>query len=741
MPTRAEILRFIKESRGRVGKREIARAFGIRGDQRSVLRELLADMAASGEIGSRRRRASDRRGGLPRVTVIQITETDTDGEVYARPVDWRREDPPPRIVLGAGRPGLPAPGPGDRLLARLTRREDDLYEAQIMRMVGRAPREVIGVYRQSSDQGRLVPTDRRLRDEFRIAAGDRGGAQVGDLVVAEILEGRRLGPREARVRERVGNADAPGAYSLIAIHNHGIPTRFGAEALEEAKAATSPELGAREDLRELALITIDPAEARDHDDAVWARPDPARSGGWEIIVAIADVAHYVRPGGALDREALERGNSVYFPDRVVPMLPEALSADLCSLKKNEERACIAVRIHLDAEGNNVGHAFMRGLMKVRENLTYEAAQAAHDSHDTAAAPGEDESLDEGLAHLYGAYDSLRRARERRAPLDLDLPERRIRLGADGEVVAIETPPRLNSHRLIEEYMIVANVCAAESLERARVPFVYRVHDRPAPEKVEALRDFLATLNYRLAKGQVLRSRHFNGILERAASTPHAHVVNEIVLRTQGQAMYSVDNVGHFGLSLRRYAHFTSPIRRYADLLVHRALISALGLSEGGLGEGRLPPHAADQLAADRLANIAADISAAERRAIAAEREALDRYTAAFMADKVGAEFDGRISGVARFGIFVSLPEIGADGLMAMSSLGDDYYEHDPARHALVGRHHGHSFRLGDPIAVRLVEATPLTGGLRFEPIDEAHRPANAPPSRRPAPPRGRRRSR
>ena len=722
-PTRAEILRFIEESPGRVGKREIARAFGIRGDQRSTLRDLLADMSAAGEIGGRRRRAIERRGGLPRVTVIEITETDVDGEVYARPIDWRGDGAPPRIVLGPGRGGPgrggpPAPGRGDRLLARLTRREDDLYEAQAMRMVGHGPREVIGVYRRSGDQARLVPTDRRLRDEFRIAPGDGGGARAGDLVVAEVLPGRRLGPREARVRERIGNADEPGAYSLIAIHNHAIPARFGAEALAEAAAATTAGRGAREDLRELALVTIDPAEARDHDDAVWARPDPARQGGWEIIVAIADVAHHVRPGGALDAEARERGNSVYFPDRVVPMLPEALSADLCSLRRDEDRACIAVRIHLDAAGNKVGHVFVRGLMKARANLTYEAVQAAHDA--SAAGRGESESpgerLGAGLAHLYGAYDALRRARDRRAPLDLDLPERRIRLGSRGEVVAIETPPRLDSHRLIEEYMIAANVCAAESLERAGAPCVYRVHDRPAPEKIEALRDFLATLNYRLAKGQAPRPRHFNGILARAASTPHAHIVNEVVLRAQAQALYSVENGGHFGLGLRRYAHFTSPIRRYADLLVHRALIAALGLGEGGLG--------ADT--ADRLATIAAAISAAERRGIAAEREALDRYTAAFMADKVGAEFDGRISGVARFGMFVSLPDIGADGLVPMSSLADDYYHHDPARHALVGRHRGRSYRLGDRVSVRLVEATPLTGGLRFELVGEEHEAVGAP---------------
>ena len=714
-PTRTAILRFIEESPGRVGKREIARAFGIGSDQRIALKELLADMAAAGEIG-RRRRTVEPAGRLPKVTVIEITENDVDGEVSARPVSWRDDSPPPRIVLAPGRGATRAPGPGDRVLARLTQKEG-FYEAKAMRLVGSAPSEVLGVYQVIGGNGRLVPTDRRMRSEFSVAAGDRGGAQPGELVAAEILPGRRLGLPEARVRQRLGDVVAFGAYSTIAIHSHGIPTRFDSEALTEAAGATVPRLGARSDLRGLEFVTIDPEEARDHDDAVWAEPDADSSGGWHIVIAIADVAHYVRPAGALDQAAQERGFSVYFPDRVVPMLPEALSADVCSLMRDEDRGCLAVHITIDAEGNKKRHEFVRGLMRVRANLTYEQVQAARDGG--AELPAGDGSA---IPALYGAYAALQRARARRGPLELELPERRVRIGDDGKVVAIDTPPRLDSHRLIEEYMIAANVCAAETLERRRTPCMYRVHDVPAPEKVDALRDFLATLGHRLAKGQVLQPALFNRILNKAAGQPHAHLINEVILRSQAQAAYSPDNYGHFGLALSRYAHFTSPIRRYADVLVHRGLISALGLGDDGL--------AAD--AADTFPRTAEQISAAERRAVAAERDALGRFVTAFMEDRVGASFAGRISGVTRFGLFVALDESGADGLIPIASLADDYYDHDEPRHSLIGRHSGRAYRLGNAVVVRLVEAVPLTGGLRLELLEdggiEPPKPARTPRS-------------
>ncbi|HEX7006026.1 MAG TPA: VacB/RNase II family 3'-5' exoribonuclease, partial [Alphaproteobacteria bacterium] len=448
------------------------------------------------------------------------------------------------------------------------------------------------------------------------------------------------------------------------------------------------------------------ADARDFDDAVWAEPDPdpRNRGGWHLIVAIADVAHYVRPGDALDKAARERGNSVYFPDRVVPMLPEALSNDLCSLRPNEDRACLAAQLWINRDGRLLRHRFDRALMRSAARLTYEQVQAARDGcPDDVTGP----LLEPVLNPLYGAYRVLERARKKRGALEIDLPERQIVLGDDGKVASITPRARLDSHRLIEEFMILANVAVAEALEAKRQPCMYRVHEAPDPERVQALREFLETLGLNLAKGQVLKPAHFNRILERSADTPHARMVHELVLRTQAQAKYSPDNVGHFGLALRRYAHFTSPIRRYSDLLVHRALIGGFGLGPGGIG----PEDAA------RFPEQGEHISATERRAVAAERDATDRYVAAFLADRVGAIFGGAISGVTRFGLFVTLDETGADGFVPMRRLPRDYYEHDEARHCLIGRSGGPRFDLGGRVQVRLVEANPITASLLFDLVE------------------------
>ncbi|HUN51015.1 MAG TPA: ribonuclease R, partial [Candidatus Sulfotelmatobacter sp.] len=553
---------------------------------------------------------------------------------------------------------------------------------------------------------RIQPADKRSRHELVVPVEHALGAVTGEVVLAEVLPGRAYGLKQARVKERLGKIGEPRSLSLMAVHQHDIPTRFSDTALDEAKAAKPVALGKREDLRGLPLVCIDPEDARDHDDAVFAEADTdaKNAGGWHVVVAIADVAWYVRPGSGLDRDARLRGNSVYFPDRVVPMLPEALSTDLCSLLEAEPRACLAVHMWFDAAGNKRRHRFARGLMRSRATLTYGQAQAAWDGRadDKTAA-----LLDEVIRPLYGAYAALARARDKREPLAIDLPERKVLLGADGYIKAILPRERFDAHRLIEEFMIQANVCAAESLEAMRQPCMYRVHAEPAADKLEALRAFLATLDLNLAKGQALAPRLFNRILAKVAGTPHESLVNEVVLRAQAQAVYSPDNIGHFGLHLGRYAHFTSPIRRYADLLVHRALITG-----GRLGDGGLSPFDIENFAA-----TAELISNAERRAMAAEREAMDRFTAAFLSARIGADFRGRISGVTRFGLFVKLAETGADGLIPISTLGDDYFVHDETRHALVGRQSGVTYQLGQTVAVRLVEAAPITGGLRLELLD------------------------
>ncbi|MEI8396427.1 MAG: ribonuclease R [Rhodospirillaceae bacterium] len=711
-PTKEAVLEFIRESPGPVGKREIARAFQLTTDQRVALKLLLKELETGGALERGRGRRLASAVDLPEVAVLDIVGITGDGEVLARPVNRTEADgvPLPEIFMQPEGRGHPSLAVGERVLARLRRLDDAQYEGRavyegrtIRRLEGGGPARMLGVYRVGRDGGRITSTDRRVKAELTVAPLHAAGAEPGELVMAEVLSGSRLGLRQARVVERLGRSDEPKTVSLIAIHSAGLPTIFPAACLEEIERAPVPTLAGRTDLRTVPLVTIDGADARDFDDAVAAEPDsdPANPGGWRLTIAIADVAWYVRPGGALDRSAFDRGNSAYFPDRVVPMLPEALSNELCSLKPEQDRPCLAVRLIIDRDGNARRHHFERGLMRSRARLTYEQVQAAQDGvADDMAAP----LLEPVLAPLYRAFHALEAARKRRGTLDLDLPERLIRLNAaTGKVEAILERPHYDSHRLIEEFMIAANVAAAETLEQHDSPLLYRVHDRPSLDKLEALRQFLESIGLKLARDQGTRPVHFNQILKLASDLPDKVAINEMILRSQSQAEYSPDNIGHFGLALPRYAHFTSPIRRYADLIVHRALIRAVGLGADGLEDGALA----------RLTQIGGHISRTERRAAAAERDANDRYIASFLADRVGATFCGRISGVTRFGLFVCLEESGADGLIPISTLPADYYEHIERAHSLVGRRTGRTFRQGAPVRVRLVESDPLTASTLF----------------------------
>jgi ribonuclease R len=595
-----------------------------------------------------------------------------------------------------------------------------------MKKLGQSAHRILGVFRAADDPrargaGRVEPADRKARHDILIFPEHALGAKDGDLVLVELNQGARPhSPKRGVVREVVGRMDDPRAASILAIHAHGIPMGFSEEEEAQARAAKKPSLQGRTDLRPLPLITIDPEDARDHDDAVFAQSDdePKNTGGWRVWVAIADVAAYVTPNSALDRGALKRGNSTYFPDRVAPMLPEALSADLCSLREGEERACLAVEMVFDKDGQKRSHRFVRGLMKSAAKLSYAEAQAAFDGEPGAkAAP----LMTQVIGPLWDAYQCMKRGRDKRQPLEIASSEHRITFGADGRVNGVRKRETLEANKLIEEMMVMANVCAAETLEAKRTPLLYRVHDAPSDAKLAALTDFLSTVGLNWAQGQVVQPARFNRLLHLAAETEHAAIVNEVVLRTQAQAVYAPDNIGHFGLNLARYAHFTSPIRRYADVIVHRGLVRALGLGKDGLTpdeEGRLD-------------EIAEHITMCERRSMAAEREAKERYIAAFLADRVGATFEGRISGVTRFGLFVKLAETNADGLVPISSL-DERFFHDEAAHALVGERSGRQYRLGQNVEVRLEDAAPVSGGLTFAILSE---PETPPPGakRRPAP--------
>ncbi len=693
LPEKSEIVAWVRDNPDRASKRDIARAFGIRSADRIELKRMLRELAEEGHLEKRAKRHQP-PGHLPPVTVLVGAGTDHDGELLARPLKWSGDHPPPPILVVPDAKG-PALGEGDRFLARLTpfHEEDGLrYEARPIRKLQGGPKRALGVFRLTDGGGRLLPVEKGA-DEMRVEHHDVGGAEDGELVEVELVGPPRLGLRRARVVARLGDPSAPRSVSLIAIHQHRIPVAFSDAAIAEAEAAEPVTLGAREDLRDLPLLTIDPADARDHDDAVCALPE---GDGWAVWVAIADVAHYVRPGSALDREARKRGNSAYFPDRVAPMLPEALSADLCSLHEGEDRPCIAVRMVLDPDGRVRAHRFTRGLMRSRASLTYEQAQAIDD--------GAGHALAEPVRALFAAWRCADRARRERAPLNLDLPERKVELDADGNVTRIAIRERFDAHRLIEEFMILANVAAAEALEARRRPLIYRVHEEPADDKLESLREQMETIGLTFPKGEVVQTRHFNRLLESGRDGEFAELVNLSVLRAQTQAYYSPENFGHFGLNLRRYAHFTSPIRRYADLIVHRALIAAHRWGADGL-----TPEEADDLAA-----TAEHISLTERRAMEAERDTTDRYLALFLAEKEGAEFPGRVSGVARFGLFVKLDETGADGIVPVGTLGREYWRFDPDAPALVGERSGRAIGLGARVRVRLVEAAPVAGALRFE---------------------------
>jgi ribonuclease R len=707
LPSREELLAFIRERSGKVGAREIARAFGAKNADRAALNRMLRELAEQGEVDRRRKRLHH-AGTLPNTVLADVTGRDSDGELLARPTEWDEaaHGAPPVIHVVTPRRARPgeAAGVGDRALVRIERTGEEI-SGRVIKLIDRAKHRTLGIFRGlAGGGGRLVPIDKKqLGRELSIAPGATAGAVDGDLVSVEVARHGRLGLPTGSVVERLGSLKTERAVSLIAIHAHDIPHTFNRALIAEADAARAPALDGREDWRNIAFVTIDPPDAKDHDDAVHALPDPdpKNRGGYLVSVAIADVAHYVRPGSALDREAVRRGNSVYFPDRVVPMLPERISNDLCSLRPQEDRAALAVRMVIGADGRKRSHTFHRVMIRSAARLHYEQAQLAVSGRtDEITEP----IADKILAPLYDAYRAVTRARDERSPLDLDIPERKIVLKSDGTVDCVVMPQRLEAHRLIEEFMILANVAAAETCERSSVPLIYRVHDEPSPEKLNALREFLATLDISLPKGGTLRPDGFNRILAQVKGRDVDRLVNEVVLRTQAQAEYSAENFGHFGLNLRRYAHFTSPIRRYADLIVHRALIRAARL---GGGDG-LP----DGIDARSLGEISATISATERRAMKAERETADRLIAHFLADRVGAVFDGHISGVTRAGLFVELDETGADGFIPARTIGDEYFRFHEAGRAFVGSKVTH--RLGDPVTVRLVEAAPVAGALRFK---------------------------
>ena len=709
LPSRDEVLKFVAEQDGKVAKRDIAKAFNIKGDDRIPLKRMLRELGAEGLLGGSRKGGLRGAGELPNVSVVQITGRNKHGYLQARArlagslLDGE-EDPVIEIDDSAPkskrhRPSPPV-SPGDIALVRLFKKSKYKYTARVIRKLGGEEGTLFGVVRERPDGLWLVPADRRERYDYKLE--DDTKAEHGDLLACEKIPARRMGAKRARMVDNIGSASDPHAFSLLAIAEQGIRVTFPDAVIGEAQAVQQASLKGRDDLTHIPFVTIDPPDARDHDDAVYAEPDPDPSNpnGHIVWVAIADVAAYVTPNGEMDAEARKRGNSVYMPDRVVPMLPERLSTDLCSLREGETRPCLAVRMVIGETGKKRSHEFFRALMRSAAKLSYAQAQKAFDGEVEDAFAAMDAPV---LQPLWRAYQAMAVARDAREPLRINRPERRVEMNSEGKIARIYFPPALEAHKLIEEMMVSANVCAAETLEKHKSRLMYRVHDTPPEERVKNLGDFLRPMGVNVSLGQTLLPHLFNSLMEQAKDTAHAPSVSEAVLRTQAQAVYATDNLGHFGLNLGRYAHFTSPIRRYADLTVHRGLITALGFGK----DGQTPEEA------EQLDDIAEAISLTERRAMVAERSANERYMSAHMANQIGDAFSARISGVSRAGLFVALLDTGAEGLIPISRLGEERFFADDSNMFMTGGTTGLTFRIGQTVEVELVEATPIQGGLLF----------------------------
>ena len=698
LPSDSAILDFIDGCEAPPSVKEVARAFSLPQEARASLRRRLKALAADGRIAKQRGRRVAAPHQLPEVTVLIVRKVDRDGSLMAVPA-IETDGPQPSVRILPDKRGGRAPRTGQQVLARLRKIAGARYEGRIIRVLDSAPRRLFGVVTPGRGGFVLQQADRGGRDTIMLEKNGDIPLTEGDLVEAELLPRRGYIGKTARVIDNLGPADAPGAFSALALAEFDIPHVFPDTAIAETQGMKVPPVRGRRDLRDIPFVTIDGADARDFDDAVFAAP--ASEGGWRIMVAIADVAHYVRPKSALDGEARRRGNSVYLPDRVVPMLPEALSNNLCSLRPDEPRAAMVAEMSFTGDGGMLKAVFHRALIRSSARLTYDQVQAWHEGTVAAEDIGTGEDI---LANLFGAWRALDSARQDRQPLALNLKERRVLLDDSGLPVEITQRAQSESQRLIEDFMIAANVAAAQTLIKGKRPCIFRIHDQPDPEKADGLHDLAAAVGAKLSRGQVLRPHHFNAILAHVKDTPDEKMINEAVLRSQSKAVYSTDNIGHFGLALRDYAHFTSPIRRYADLLVHRALVDLLA------GD-KLPHDGLGGVVASEMGDTCTHISETEARAAGAERRTIDRFAAALFSDRKGQVLDGIVSGVTGSGAFISLGDGAADGFLPVRSLPDDYYVINDAGMQMRGRHNGLALSVGDSVEVLVVDVTPINGGI------------------------------
>ncbi|MBQ9089723.1 MAG: ribonuclease R [Alphaproteobacteria bacterium] len=697
VPDMSELTAFLNAQSGSISKRQLARAFKIKGDGRTILRHMLKDLQKNGLI-ERDHTSKNYRilmsGRLPEHCQVEITGQDSMGDLLGRPYQWTAQETPPQIIIVKNKINPPA-GVGDIVQAHVKYISSRLYEGTVLKRLTHGNNQLVGMY----ENGRVLCVDRRITTPFVLTDVPRN-IKNRDLILFDAPMIRSRQP-VARFIQRIGSADEAFFATLTAIYMHKIPFLFEEQTLKQVENLKVPSLDSnRIDLTQIPFVTIDGEDARDFDDAVWA--EQTDNGGFHIMIGIADVSWYVRSNTSLDRDAWTRGNSVYFPDRVIPMLPFELSNGVCSLKPHERRAALVCEIWIDKNGRKIKHRFVRCLIQSVRRLTYTEVQEALDNKQPIV------SLEKEIKALHDVYLVLKKQRQKRGVMEIDVPEQEIHLNKAGEVVCIRPRQQTDSMRLIEELMILANVSAAETLEEKGLPTMYRVHDKPSVPKLALLNTFLKSigLNTNHPLNEHSQAKDFNTILAKTDGTNKDFAINEFVLRTQSQAFYSSENIGHFGLSLERYAHFTSPIRRYADLMVHRALVSALKLGDGGLTE--------DDIAS--FDKTAQHISHTERQASSAEHDAQDRYTSSYLKNKVGKKLTGQISSVTPFGLFIRLKPFGADGFLPMRHLGSDFFDYDDEKQCLTGRSTGQTYTLGDTVHVILKECDPLTGSILLQPV-------------------------
>ncbi len=700
IPSRNELLDFL-ESEGRPRKAEqIMQAFGLKGQRmRSLLVERLYAMVRGGQIIENRRGEYCLMAKLELITGVVTGHRDGFGFVV-------RDDGGDDVYLSARemRPLFD----GDRVAIRIVGTDRrGKPEGDLVEVLERGLREIAGQYIRERGIGLVIPDNPKIAHRILVAKGQTGGAKPGQVVVAEILDyPSQVEQATGRVARVIGDPRQKGIATDIAIHSHGIPTEWpravGDEARAFGKTVPSAAKKGRVDLRHTDLVTIDGADARDFDDAVYCEP---AGQGWRLLVAIADVAHYVSVGSALDQQATVRGTSVYFPDRVVPMLPEVLSNGLCSLNPKVDRLCLVCDMRVNQDGKVTRSEFMEAVMRSKARLTYSQVGAFLEGRSKADVP---KSLHALLGNLHGLYKAFAKARQRRGALELDLPATKFRLGEQGEIRSIEVVERNDAHRLIEECMIAANVQAAKFIRRHRVHALYRVHAKPDPDKFDELRQYLVSLGLKVPHPEHVEPRQFNKLLGQVKDRPDSTTISMAMLRSLKHAEYTPENIGHFGLSLDAYAHFTSPIRRYPDLLVHRAIRHIIrGGKPGRFGYDR-----------GTMERLGAITSAHERRAEDATRDVEAWLKCEYMEAHLGDEFDGVITGVTNFGLFVQLRELLVDGLVHVTSLANDYYHFEAGSQQLVGERTGRTYRLGESLRVQVQRVDLDSRRIDFKPVDE-----------------------